>query len=128
MAPRLRDCEQHLGPVAFKRERRFQPNQRARRLDRHPHVGVDERTPLRSVEPGLDAPRGSGAYADFLDRFAAAYRSELQAFVEAVRTGGPSTPTLADARAALAAALAADRSRAERRPVPIEEVALTEIA
>ena len=40
-----------------------------------------------------------------------------------VLTGGPSPCTLAEARAALVVALAADRSRAERRPVPIEEVA-----
>ena len=39
-----------------------------------------------------------------------------------VLAGGPSPCTLADARAALVVALAADRSRAERRPVSIEEV------
>ena len=48
---------------------------------------------------------------------------ELEAFVVTVLTGGPSPCTLAEARAALVVALAADRSRAERRPVPIEEVA-----
>jgi myo-inositol 2-dehydrogenase / D-chiro-inositol 1-dehydrogenase len=83
-------------------------------------VGVDERTPLRSVEPG-ERPVRDG-YHDFLDRFAAAYRSELEAFVATVRDGGPSLCPLAEARAALAVALAADRSRAERRPVSIEEV------
>lgn len=80
-------------------------------------VGVDDRSPYRSVEPGV-RPNKPG-YANFLERFAAAYRAELQAFVEAVRDSGPSPCTLQDARAALAVALAADRSRAERRPVRV---------
>ena len=88
-------------------------------------VGVDGRTPLRSVEP--EAPRAAAdGYRDFLDRFGGAYRAELGAFVTAVREGGPSACTLADARAALAVALAAGRSRAERRPVSIEEVTSAE--
>lgn len=88
-------------------------------------VGVDERSPLRSVEPGGGAPHGRG-YAGFLDRFETAYRDELATFVATVRDGGPSPCPLAEARAALAVALAADRSRAERRPVSIEEVTSAE--
>jgi myo-inositol 2-dehydrogenase/D-chiro-inositol 1-dehydrogenase len=83
-------------------------------------VGVDARTPLRSVE--ADSGPLNGAYRDFLDRFAEAYRSELEAFVETLLSGGESLCPLTDARAALAVALAADRSRAARRPVSIEEV------
>jgi myo-inositol 2-dehydrogenase/D-chiro-inositol 1-dehydrogenase len=86
-------------------------------------VGQDGRTPIRSVEPGVDRPAGP-AYRNFLDRFEPAYRSELAAFVAAVRAGGPSPCPLEEARAALSVALAADRSRAERRPVSIEEVGL----
>jgi myo-inositol 2-dehydrogenase/D-chiro-inositol 1-dehydrogenase len=85
-------------------------------------AGVDARTPLRSAEPGA-APAAGDAYRNFVERFADAYRAELAAFVEAVRTGASSPCTLADARAALLVALAADRSREERRPVSIEEVA-----
>ena len=85
-------------------------------------VGIDDRSPLRSIEPGATASGGPG-YRNSLERFEAAYRSELEAFVVTVLTGGPSPCTLAEARAALVVALAADRSRAERRPVPIEEVA-----
>jgi myo-inositol 2-dehydrogenase/D-chiro-inositol 1-dehydrogenase len=88
-------------------------------------VGADARTPLRSVEPGGGEPTAA-AYRDFLDRFAAAYRSELEAFIAIVRDAAPSPCPLADARAALAVALAADRSRAERRPVSIEEVTSAE--
>ncbi len=90
-------------------------------------VGLDERSPLRSVELGAAAPAGPG-YAGFLERFEAAYRHELAAFVSTVRDGGPSPCPLAEARAALVVALAADRSRAERRPVSIEEVSSAQAA
>jgi myo-inositol 2-dehydrogenase/D-chiro-inositol 1-dehydrogenase len=85
-------------------------------------VGVDARSPLRSVEPGADRAAHAG-YANFLERFEPAYRAELAAFVDTVREGGESACTLDDARAALLVALAADRSRAERRPVSTGEVA-----
>jgi myo-inositol 2-dehydrogenase/D-chiro-inositol 1-dehydrogenase len=85
-------------------------------------VGVDPRTPLRSLEPTAPAAQPDGSpYRDFMDRFEPAYRRELEVFVESVRTGGESACPLADARAALAVALAADRSRAERRPVQVAE-------
>ena len=86
-------------------------------------VGQDARSPLRSVEPDAELRRGA-AYRDFWDRFEPAYRNELAAFVETVRTGAPSPCSLEEARAALTVALAAERSRAERRPVSIEEVGL----
>lgn len=86
-------------------------------------AGDDGRSPIRSVEPGA-LPREGPAYRDFWDRFEPAYRRELAAFVETVRTGAPSRCPLAEARAALTVALAAERSRLERRPVAIEEVGL----
>jgi myo-inositol 2-dehydrogenase/D-chiro-inositol 1-dehydrogenase len=83
-------------------------------------VGVDERSPYRSVEPG--APQPKQGYANFMERFAAAYRAELAAFVDCVLDNKPNPCTLQDARAALAVAVAADRSRAEHRPVRVDEV------
>lgn len=85
-------------------------------------VGIDARTPLRSVEPGFEGVSNNG-YKDFLDRFQIAYRAELSAFLDAVDTGAPSPCTVDEARHALAVALAADRSRREHRPVRVEEVA-----
>jgi myo-inositol 2-dehydrogenase / D-chiro-inositol 1-dehydrogenase len=87
-------------------------------------VGHDARSPIRSVEPEAKPPRA--AYRDFWDRFEPAYRNELAAFVETVRTGAPSPCSLEEARSALAIALAAELSRAERRPVSIEEVELAQ--
>lgn len=86
-------------------------------------VGQDARSPIRPVEPGGLRPR-EPAYRDFWDRFEPAYRKELRAFVETVRTGAPSLCSLEEARSALAIALAAEVSRAEGRPVSIEEVGL----
>jgi myo-inositol 2-dehydrogenase/D-chiro-inositol 1-dehydrogenase len=84
-------------------------------------VGQDARTPLRSVERGTRSPP-SAAYRDFWDRFEPAYRKELDAFVETVRSGAPSLCSLEEARAALSVALAAERSRAERRPVSLAQL------
>src|SRR6266550_3467187 len=84
-------------------------------------VGQDARTPLRSAEPGAPGPPPA-AYRDFWDRFEPAYRQELATFVETVRRSAPSPCSLEEARAALAIALAAERSRAERRPVSIAQL------
>jgi myo-inositol 2-dehydrogenase / D-chiro-inositol 1-dehydrogenase len=90
-------------------------------------VGADGRSPLRSVEREVGRPTRP-SYRDFMERFESAYRNELAAFVTAVRQGGTSPCTLEEARAALLVGLAADRSRAERRPVSTEEVAVSQIA
>lgn len=84
-------------------------------------VGWDERTPLRSVEPGVDPPRKPG-YEDFLERFAPAYRAELDGFLASIQDGGASQSTVVDARQALLVALAADRSMREHRPVRVDEI------
>jgi myo-inositol 2-dehydrogenase/D-chiro-inositol 1-dehydrogenase len=87
-------------------------------------AGLGPRTPLRSLEPGAGpAPTG---YPSFLERFEQAYREELAVFVDTVLNGGPTACGLAEARAALVAAVAADRSRHEHRPVSIEEVTSAE--
>jgi myo-inositol 2-dehydrogenase/D-chiro-inositol 1-dehydrogenase len=88
-------------------------------------AGVDGRSPLHSVEPG-STRAGAPGYRNFIERFEPAYRAELEAFVDAVRTGKPSPCPLTEARAALVVALAADLSRAQRRPVATEEVTSAE--
>jgi myo-inositol 2-dehydrogenase/D-chiro-inositol 1-dehydrogenase len=85
-------------------------------------VGWDDRTPLRSVQPGIDPPPGP-PYRDFLDRFSAAYRAEMHAFVDLVSGRIPNPCPPEDARAAFVAALAAGRSMAEGRPVRLSEFA-----
>ena len=89
-------------------------------------VGVDARSPIRSLEPGVAQP-DVPAYGDFMQRFQPAYEAELAAFVATVIDGGPSACTLHEARAALVVALAADRSKEERRPVTPGEIAPTPV-
>lgn len=84
-------------------------------------VGLDDRTPFASAEPA--GPRGPNRpWSDFWDRFEAAYRAELNAFVEAAR-GGRANPC--SGRAALNALLVAEAcelSRQQRRPVRLTEM------
>jgi myo-inositol 2-dehydrogenase/D-chiro-inositol 1-dehydrogenase len=84
-------------------------------------VGVDARTPLRSVEPGVP-PSEELAYPDFQDRFADAYRAEMEHFLSVVRGEAENACTARDALEALKIAMAADLSLAEGRPVPVSEV------
>ena len=84
-------------------------------------VGVDARTPLRSVEKGVP-PSEEPAYPDFQDRFADAYRAEMEHFLCVVRGEAENPCTARDALEALKIAMAADLSLAERRPVPVSEV------
>ncbi|MFD6248608.1 Gfo/Idh/MocA family protein [Streptomyces roseolus] len=83
-------------------------------------VGLDERTPLTSLEPRSPAPPPK-PWPGFLERFAPAYEAELDAFVRLVRGGAPNPCDGHEALAALRAAEACERSRRERRPVAVAE-------
>ena len=84
-------------------------------------VGVDARTPLRSVEPGTP-PSEQRAYPDFQDRFLDAYRAELKYFLSLASGEAENPCTARDALEALKIAMAADLSLAEHRPVGMSEV------
>ncbi len=85
-------------------------------------VGWDNRTPMHSLEPGMPAAPAN-AYPMFLDRFDAAYRAELEMFVDVVAGRAENPCTVADAEQSLLVALACDRSRELHRPVMIAEIA-----
>ncbi len=84
-------------------------------------VGVDRRTPLRSVEPGI-SPSEKDAYPNFQDRFLQAYTAEMEHFLALVRGEADNPCTAADALEALRIAMAADLSLAAHRPVTLAEV------
>ncbi|WP_116247404.1 Gfo/Idh/MocA family oxidoreductase [Nocardiopsis sp. FIRDI 009] len=84
-------------------------------------VGLDGHAALRSAEAGADFP-SQDPHHEFWSRFAPAYGAEIAAFLGAVREGGPSPCTVADALEAVLVSDAAERSRREGRPVRIEEV------
>ncbi len=84
-------------------------------------VGVDGRTPLRSLEPGAEPP-ASSPYIGFLDRFQEAFRAETDAFVDLALGRGENHCPPVEALEALRIAEACDRSWREHRPVTLTEV------
>jgi myo-inositol 2-dehydrogenase/D-chiro-inositol 1-dehydrogenase len=84
-------------------------------------VGLDDRLPLRSTEPDVTFPSGV-PYPMFMDRFHAAYVAELLGFTEIVAGRGEPTCTVADALEVFLIAEACELSRAEHRPVRVDEV------
>jgi myo-inositol 2-dehydrogenase/D-chiro-inositol 1-dehydrogenase len=76
-------------------------------------------TTVRSF--GSRAVEGADPYEPFfLERYAAAYRRELDHFVEAVHTGSPCSPGFDDGMAALILADAAAESAATGRTITVE--------
>ncbi|GIH16436.1 Gfo/Idh/MocA family protein [Rugosimonospora africana] len=84
-------------------------------------VGLDDRLPMRSAEPGVAFPAGA-PYPQFMDRFLDAYRRELAAFVDIVAGRAAVSCSVDDALEAFYIAEAGERSRHEHRPVRVEEV------
>ena len=84
-------------------------------------VGLEERWPIRSTEPGVTFPGGQ-PHSFFMDRFADAFRAELDAFTAVVAGTRPSPCTVADAVEVGWIAEAADLSRREHRPVRLDEL------
>jgi myo-inositol 2-dehydrogenase/D-chiro-inositol 1-dehydrogenase len=84
-------------------------------------VGLDDRLPLRSAQPGVAFPAGP-PYAQFMDRFLSAYQQELAAFVEVVAGRSEVSCTVRDALEAFYIAEAGERSRHQHRPVRVDEV------
>jgi myo-inositol 2-dehydrogenase/D-chiro-inositol 1-dehydrogenase len=85
-------------------------------------VGLDSRTPLRSLEPGAEDLLHGEHHAHFAARFELAYRAELAHFLELAEGRAENPCTARDALEALRIALAADLSLAENRPVGLGEV------
>ena len=85
-------------------------------------IGVDPRTPWRSVE--ADAPVLAGpAYPSFFVRFGDAYKAELAHFMRFARGEAENACTAEDALEALRVAEAAGRSWREGRTVKVSEIA-----
>jgi myo-inositol 2-dehydrogenase/D-chiro-inositol 1-dehydrogenase len=85
-------------------------------------VGLDDRTPLRSVEPGATFPAGD-PWPQFMERFAPAYVAEMVWFTRVAAGEAQSGCTVQDALRAALVTEACDLSRRERRPVEVAEVA-----
>lgn len=84
-------------------------------------VGLDSKTPLRSVEPGVALSKGP-LYPNFQARFEDAYRAEIKHFLDVARGRAENPCTARDALEALRIAMVADLSLEERRPMRLAEV------
>lgn len=87
-------------------------------------VGLDDSLALRSVEDGVDFPRGP-VHEAFMDRFEPAYRAELAAFLDVARGVTPSPCTVRDALEAFRVVEACTLALAEGRPVSLSEIPTT---
>jgi myo-inositol 2-dehydrogenase/D-chiro-inositol 1-dehydrogenase len=84
-------------------------------------VGLDSRTPIRSLE--ADGPKlPADPWRGFLDRFAAAFEAEFDAWLEVVAGKRPNPCPGEESLYALRVAIACDRSAREGRPLRLEEV------
>jgi len=84
-------------------------------------VGLEDRLPLRSVEPGATFPAGPPWQA-FMERFALAYQAEMVAFTKVAAGAEPSACTVEDALRAALVTEACELSRREGRPVDVAEI------
>jgi myo-inositol 2-dehydrogenase/D-chiro-inositol 1-dehydrogenase len=114
------------GTLAVVSNTRYNPRGHDVRLELHGSkdsiaVGLEDKLPLRSVEPGATFPAGT-PYVFFMDRFAGAFRAELAAFTEVVGGTRRSPCTVQDALETGWVAEAATLSLAEHRPVRIDEI------
>jgi myo-inositol 2-dehydrogenase/D-chiro-inositol 1-dehydrogenase len=90
-------------------------------------AGLEDRWPIRSTEPGVTFPDGT-PHSFFMDRFADAFRNELDAFTQVVAGTRPSPCTVADAVEVGWIAEAADLARRQHRPVRMDELRPTKSA
>jgi myo-inositol 2-dehydrogenase / D-chiro-inositol 1-dehydrogenase len=77
---------------------------------------VDDKFPARLYREGRSE---SQRHDQFVERFGEAYTREIQAFVDAIRTGSSPSPGVADALKAVEISDAASRSRKESRWVTV---------
>lgn len=82
-------------------------------------TGIDQRTPLQSLEP--DGPRPTAPYQGFDERFGTAYRAEIEHFCRVVRGDAKNLSPPRAGVHSLEIALACERSFAEHRPVSVDE-------
>ena len=84
-------------------------------------VGLGPRMPMRSVEPGVPPPAGP-AWPHFMDRFAGAYRAEMEAFVRVAMGDGAPQCGARDGVEVLRLAEAVTRSMHRGAPVAFTQI------
>ncbi len=118
----LRYASGALGVVDNCRQAAYGYDQRAEVLGSEGAVMVGNEELDRTTLVTVDGARNATPKRWFTDRYADAYAAEMQAFVDAVRSGRPPEVGGEDGRAPVAIALAAQRSALEGRPVLVSSV------
>jgi len=85
-------------------------------------VGYGRDPQLRMLD--ADEPQELRRHTDFIERFDVAYRAEIAAFLECIRTGAPSPCTARDGYAAFAMSIAAWESKTTGLPVDVPSLAV----
>lgn len=88
-------------------------------------VGLDDSLALRSLEDGVEFPRGPQHWS-FMERFLPAYVKELTAFFDVAAGCIPSPCSVRDALEAFRIAEACELSRARQRPVSMTDIPTVE--
>jgi myo-inositol 2-dehydrogenase/D-chiro-inositol 1-dehydrogenase len=111
-----------LGTIDNSRQAVYGYDQRVEILGSKGAIGVDNAYPNTAVISTAESVHRDLPFNFFPQRYRQAFAAELEAFVEAVIDHRPVPVSGADARRALAAALAAKRSLVEQRPVKVSEI------
>jgi myo-inositol 2-dehydrogenase / D-chiro-inositol 1-dehydrogenase len=111
-----------LGVIDNCRQASYGYDQRAEVFGSKGTVVVGNELLDRTTLVDADGARSAKPKPWFTDRYADAYAAEMQAFVDAIRSGRPAEVGGEDGRAPVAIALAAQRSAVERRPVLVSSV------
>lgn len=118
----LRFANRALGVIDNSRRAVYGYDQRVEVFGSAGVVTVGNRTPHDAVISGASGVLAATPLYFFTERYAEAYLSEMQAFVDALRERRAPPVSGADGRAPVVIALAAQRSLRERRPVPLAEI------
>lgn len=88
-------------------------------------AGLDDGLPFRSADDDVHFPAGP-PHSFFMDRFAAAFESEISTFIDVAAGRQPSPCTVSDGLAASWIAEACTKSLHDHRPVTLDEVRFQE--
>ncbi|WP_344367510.1 inositol 2-dehydrogenase [Arthrobacter humicola] len=119
----LRGRNGELVSITNSRHSAYGYDQRLEAFGSQGMLRADNISPTTVRSFGTLAVEGADPYEPFfLERYAAAYRRELDAFVDAIHTGIPCSPGFEDGMAALILADAAAESASTGKTIAIEEV------
>lgn len=111
-----------LGVIENSRQAAFGYDQRLEVFGSGGSVRVDNNYPNTAILSGSERVQRDLPLRFFMERYTESYLAEMRAFLQAVRSGGPSPVPGEAGRAPVAVAQAAQKSWNENRPVRLAEI------